>query len=155
MSLKGWAELVHEQRIRDLESMSPERRRAKVLEWVREDGLDEQRAKEAWPDYLASPEEQLEIAKKVGERDAANKAAADAREALHRFEYEVVNMTVDSDASSVINRYAKKGWRLHTYSQSALDGGGFKAGFMKAFGGPGIAFVNVLTLVFERDRKGS
>jgi hypothetical protein len=59
------------------------------------------------------------------------------------------------DSCKVINDYARNGWRLHTYSQAALDKGAFAVGFMKAFVGPGLALVNVLTLVFERDRRGN
>jgi hypothetical protein len=78
---------------------------------------------------------------------------SEKRDQLYRYEYEVVNMKCGDDAASVINDYARNGWRLHTYSQGALDRGAFAAGFMKAFGGPGLALVNVLTLVFERDRR--
>jgi hypothetical protein len=155
MSLKGWAELVHEKRVKDLAEMRPEMRKAQVLLWIAEDSIGYEKARSLWPDYISSPADLGEVEKVIEEREARSQAEAEARDAKHRYEYEVVNMRCGEDATPVINAYAQEGWRLHTYSQTALDGGGFMAGWMKAFGGPGLALVNILTLVFERDRRNT
>lgn len=150
MSLKGWAELIHEQRLNELATMNQGRRKEQIAKWIEDDGISDEKAKELWGDYQDLDTSSI-ITKAIQEKEQKTEEA----ERFHRYEYEVVNMNIGDDATRVINDYAKKGWRLHTYSQAALDGGGFRAGFLKAFGGPGLSLVNLLTLVFERDRRGS
>jgi DnaJ-class molecular chaperone len=70
-------------------------------------------------------------------------------EARHRYEYKVErierNLVTDravvQNAEDTINRYARDGWRLHSYSQESLIDGVMRGGS------------NVLHLVFERERE--
>jgi len=102
-------------------------------------------------------EELEEFRKKEEEFKETERVAAAAR---YKHEYKVIKINRDGrgdqsvveEAESVINDLAKQGWRLHTYSQAAIDGGGAAAGFMKSFGGPGLYLRNVLHLVFEREK---
>jgi len=134
MALKGWAELVQEQ----------------VAQWIREDGIDEDVAKRLWGSSLGEDLDGV-IAEQVKKHEQEWIEA----DRMHRYEYEVINIEGNQNAKEIINAYAKEGWRLHTFSLTALDAGAFMGGWMKAFGGPGVAFTNVLTLVFERDRRSN
>lgn len=147
MALKGWAELVHEQRLKDLALLTPDKRKKQIELWIKEDGIDSDKARQLWGNYLNDELDEI-IARQV-ERHEREISEADRR---HRYEYEVINIEGNQNANEVINAYAREGWRLHTFSLTALDAGAFTGGFMKAFGGPGVAFTNVLTLVFERER---
>lgn len=83
---------------------------------------------------------------------AKEDAAATAEKRRHRYEYDIVKIerdqrsdaTVIEEAEAVINRYAREGWRLHTYSQLALSRG--------AAAPLATPFSNVLHLVFEREK---
>jgi len=150
MALKGWAELVHEQRLKDLALLSPDKRKEQVAQWIREDGIDEDVAKRLWGSSLGEDLDGV-IAEQVKKHEQEWIEA----DRMHRYEYEVINIEGNQNAKEIINAYAKEGWRLHTFSLTALDAGAFMGGWMKAFGGPGVAFTNVLTLVFERDRRSN
>jgi len=150
MELKGWAELVHEKRVKELALLPETRRKKQVLQWIKEDGIDSKKATELWGYVLDSGDIKEEVLAQVEQAEKENAR----KEAMHRYEYDVVKTGLREDmGAGIIHERAKEGWRLHTYSITALDRGAFEAGFMKAFGGPGLALVNVMTLVFERERQ--
>jgi hypothetical protein len=160
MALKGWAELVHEGRLKELDQMDASMRKSQVLKWIQEDKLDGIRARATWGRVLNESDsfwDQIEavVANAVEEEKVAQEKERVEQERKHRYEYEVINIEGNQNAKEIINAYAREGWRLHTFSLTALDAGAFMGGWMKAFGGPGVAFTNVLTLVFERDRRSN
>lgn len=85
-----------------------------------------------------------------GEQKKVEERVIDSR---YRYEYEVVKIERDNrydtavveEAQRVIEKYARQGWKLHTYSQVALSTGA-------AMPIASVPFSNVLHLVFERER---
>jgi len=158
MALKGWAELVHEGRLKELDQMDASMRKSQILKWIQEDGLDGIRARATWGRVLNEGDsfwDQIEtvIADAVEEEKIAIEKERIEQERKHRYEYEVVKIERDlrsdvmvaQEASSVINSYAQEGWRLHTYSQVALSWGALSPLSSQQL-------TNVLHLVFERER---
>lgn len=74
---------------------------------------------------------------------------------MSNYEYKVLDLKVQqahnsqeqlaSEVQTIANRYAKEGWRLHTYRLTSF---GRTPGFL------GLAFENICHLVFERVRNG-
>ena len=166
MTLQGWAEQNHPKRLSELAQIPEYRKKEQILQWIKDDGIDELKIRKLWGPHMQ--EADLDIAvikfatKRMEELTESEKKEltiepADERKstnALHRYEYEVVAIDRDGrmdtavirNAYEVINKYSAKGWRLHTYSQAGLGAGGFAKGFA------GKDMVNVLHLVFERER---
>ena len=77
---------------------------------------------------------------------------------MNRLAYKIISIKADgksdeavvSNAETVINEYADLGWRLHTYSYVAADGGGFIQGAIGQY-----SATNLLHLVFEKEREMS
>ena len=68
-----------------------------------------------------------------------------------KYEYAVIRVKPEEDVKGRIQAYARKGWRLHTYTEAALESGAFGTSFSRAYGEVGLDLVNVITIVFEKE----
>jgi len=65
---------------------------------------------------------------------------------MNKYAYEVISVRDVSKASTVIDKYAPLGWRLHTFSYMAESNGSFMNAALKQY-----VASNIFHLVFEKE----
>ena len=65
---------------------------------------------------------------------------------MNKYPYEVISVREESKASTVIDKYAPLGWRLHIFYYMAETNGSFMNGALKQY-----VVSNIFHLVFEKE----